>query len=365
MELAFLSAVEQARLVRSGELSSTELVRAPPRADRAARSDAELVRHGLRRRSARGSGARRRDAGRRAVPRRSDRDQGSGADRGHPHDVLVARVRRLRPGLRQRRRPADPRGRVRHRRQDEHAGVRNGRVHRVGAERRDPEPVEHRADAGWLERRRGGSARSGPRAGRPRDRRRRLDPHPRVLLRPLRAQAVARARLERAVRFARGPLDRRAAHAYASRTPPISSTSSPATSRAIRGGRRRPSGRSPRRWPEPPATPPDRRDIDSARSTCPSIPSASPRSPQPQPCSPSWVTTCETRHRHGASPDLFDTFIAVWQVGPALHPVEDMSLLTPLNRGLVESAHAEIRSRLWTRRCVAADARPPDRRVLE
>ena len=39
-------------------------------------------------------------------------------------------------------------------------------------------------------------------------------------------------------------------------------------------------------------------------------------------------------------PALFDTFIAVWQVGPALHPVEDISLLTPLNRGLVEAAHA-------------------------
>jgi amidase len=37
-------------------------------------------------------------------------------------------------------------------------------------------------------------------------------------------------------------------------------------------------------------------------------------------------------------PDLFHTFIEVWQVGPALHPVEDLSLLTPLNRGLVESA---------------------------
>ena len=35
--------------------------------------------------------------------------------------------------------------------------------------------------------------------------------------------------------------------------------------------------------------------------------------------------------------DLFDKFIAVWQVGPALHPV-DAALLTPLNRGLVESA---------------------------
>jgi amidase len=36
-------------------------------------------------------------------------------------------------------------------------------------------------------------------------------------------------------------------------------------------------------------------------------------------------------------PDLFHTFIAVWQVGPALHPVDE-TLLTPLNRGLVESA---------------------------
>jgi amidase len=38
--------------------------------------------------------------------------------------------------------------------------------------------------------------------------------------------------------------------------------------------------------------------------------------------------------------DLFRTFINVWQVGPALHPVDDISLLTPLNRGLVEAARA-------------------------
>jgi amidase len=38
-------------------------------------------------------------------------------------------------------------------------------------------------------------------------------------------------------------------------------------------------------------------------------------------------------------PKLFELFIAVWQVGPALHPVDD-SLLTPLNRALVESARA-------------------------
>ncbi len=41
-----------------------------------------------------------------------------------------------------------------------------------------------------------------------------------------------------------------------------------------------------------------------------------------------------------SEPDLFHTFIAVWQVGPALHPIEDLSLMTPLNRGLVESARA-------------------------
>jgi len=39
-------------------------------------------------------------------------------------------------------------------------------------------------------------------------------------------------------------------------------------------------------------------------------------------------------------PDLFHTFIEVWQTGPALHPIEDLSLITPLNRGLIESARA-------------------------
>ena len=38
--------------------------------------------------------------------------------------------------------------------------------------------------------------------------------------------------------------------------------------------------------------------------------------------------------------DLSLAFISVWQVGPALQPVDDLSLLTPLNRELVESARA-------------------------
>jgi amidase len=39
-------------------------------------------------------------------------------------------------------------------------------------------------------------------------------------------------------------------------------------------------------------------------------------------------------------PDLMHTFIAVWQVGPALHPVADVGLLTGLNRELVLSAQS-------------------------
>jgi amidase len=38
--------------------------------------------------------------------------------------------------------------------------------------------------------------------------------------------------------------------------------------------------------------------------------------------------------------DLALAFISVWQVGPALQPVDDLSLLTPLNRELVESSRA-------------------------
>jgi amidase len=39
-----------------------------------------------------------------------------------------------------------------------------------------------------------------------------------------------------------------------------------------------------------------------------------------------------------SDPDLFEKFVTVWQVGPALYPVDD-ALLTPLNRGLVAAAN--------------------------
>jgi amidase len=38
--------------------------------------------------------------------------------------------------------------------------------------------------------------------------------------------------------------------------------------------------------------------------------------------------------------DLFDAFLTIWQVGPALFAPDDLSSLTTLNRGLVESARA-------------------------
>ena len=37
-------------------------------------------------------------------------------------------------------------------------------------------------------------------------------------------------------------------------------------------------------------------------------------------------------------PDLLHAFLVVWQVGPALYAVDDLALLTPINRALVESA---------------------------
>jgi amidase len=60
-------------------------------------------------------------------------------------------------------------------------------------------------------------------------------------------------------------------------------------------------------------------------------------------------------------PGLFDTFIEIWQTGPTLHPVDE-ALMTPLNRGLAESARASsaadyaravARLQMFARRIVA------------
>ncbi|MCS7006097.1 MAG: amidase [Thermoleophilia bacterium] len=39
-------------------------------------------------------------------------------------------------------------------------------------------------------------------------------------------------------------------------------------------------------------------------------------------------------------PDLMHAFLTVWQVAPALHPIDDPALLTPLNRELLRAARA-------------------------
>ena len=218
------------------------------RADRAARSDPQLLRHRRRRPGARDRPARRLDADRGSVSRRPDRREGPRPDRRDPHDLLLARLRELRPGLRQRGRPSNPRGRLRHRRQDEHTGVRHRRVHGVGAQRRDPEPVEHRRSRraaraeGPLRPSRPGSSppRTQPMAAAPFASRRRAagcsGSSPRGAASPARRTGPSRVSRRRG----RSPAP--------SRTPRTCWTYSPGTSRAIRGGRRLRTSRSrPRR----------------------------------------------------------------------------------------------------------------------
>ena len=91
--------------------------------------------------------------------------------------------------------PALHRCRLRHLRQDEHARARHSADDRAAPFRRLAQPVEHRPldrrVLGWLGRRGG----VGHGAGRARQRRRRLHPDSRVVLRPRRAEADAGAQL--------------------------------------------------------------------------------------------------------------------------------------------------------------------------
>ena len=155
---------------------------------------AQLPRHRLLR-----AGARDR-AERRAVHRRADARQGSDRDRRRAHDLLLARVRRLRADGGRGGRPPHEGRRLRRARQVEHAGVREHVRHRVGAQRRVPQPVGHDAHARRFVRRRSCCGRRRRAAARARLRRRRLDPHSRLVLRPLRDQAFAWTRLPRSVR---------------------------------------------------------------------------------------------------------------------------------------------------------------------
>ena len=140
-----------------------------------------------------------------------------------------------------------PRRRLRDRRQDQHAGVRDPAGERAAPLRPGAQPVGHLAHPGRLLRRRGlrGGLRHG--ADRPRQRRRRLDPDPGRLLRPRGAEAHPRPRLARARAGRRLPRAGRRAQPHHRRDRASSWTSWPATRSATPPGRRPRPSRSPAR----------------------------------------------------------------------------------------------------------------------
>ena len=128
------------------------------------------------------------------------------------------------------------------------ARVRDPARNRAAPLRPDAQPVGHRAHARAA--RRGGAAAAvaaGMRAGRPRQRRRRLDPHPSRLLRPRGAQAGARARSRAGPTRATTSSSRTACSPARWPRRPSCWTCWPATSPATPPGRRRRPSRSPRR----------------------------------------------------------------------------------------------------------------------
>ena len=128
---------------------------------------------------------------------------------------------------------------LRDRRHDEDARVRDPADHRAAPRRPARNPWDPSRTPGGSTRRRGGGRRRRAAADRPRQRRRRLDPHPGRLLRARRPQAEPRARLARARHRRLVPGLRRRAVAHRADTAPRS-TSSRATRPATRPGRRRP-----------------------------------------------------------------------------------------------------------------------------
>ena len=240
MELAFLPATEQARLVREREVTpSSSSSSTSSGSSGSTPSSARTSRSAARRRSPKR--ARRRstaEAPFHGVPiSLKDLDTTAGirttfscpAFAANVPDFDLAHV-------------ASSGRRLRHPRQDEHARVRNDGVNRLGAERALPNALGSRAESRRVERRRRGRARG--RAGRDLAGlgRRRLAPDPWLLLRRLRLQGLARSRLERAVRpgiglGTTGPLARSTDDAAAPR--PCRGSGG-----AIRARRQRPSGPS-------------------------------------------------------------------------------------------------------------------------
>ena len=134
-----------------------------------------------------------------AAARRSGRDQRRRRRRRRTH--AVRQQRGLDPGHPGRGscQPATRGGRGDHR-QNRCAGTDDLPVHRIADVRGDPQPMGHRAHAGRQQRRqrcRGGRRAGAAGAGL---RRRRLDPHPVRLVRPVRAEAATRSGLAGAAR---------------------------------------------------------------------------------------------------------------------------------------------------------------------
>ena len=141
-----------------------------------------------------------------------------------------------------------------HRRADEHPRARHRADDRTGRLRPHPQPLGPLPFARRVERRVGGRGGGRAGAGRPRQRRRRVDPDPGQRLRARRAEAVPGPRLARPRRLFHGAGRLRARRVPdGARLRRSSSTPSPAPCRAIPTWRRRRSARSGRRSAPSPA----------------------------------------------------------------------------------------------------------------
>ena len=188
-----------------------------PGPDRGARREPERVRRGRRRAGAGGGG--RDPAGRRAPVRgRADRDQGQRAGRGPVHELrLEVPLRATGPGTA----PTSCGGCARPASSSSASPTcpssGSCRPRSRATPGATPQPVGPRAHAGRLLRRLGGRGRRRDGAARPRQRRRRLDPHPRRLLRARRPQAEPRPHLQGPGPRRHVPRLRRRAHAHGRR----------------------------------------------------------------------------------------------------------------------------------------------------
>ena len=230
------------------------------RADRGAEPRAERVRGGRRRARARGGRRRSRPGDERpfaGVPMAIKNNRPvEGLRLTYGCALMAENMCELRP-----QRHASPEGRrLRDRRHDHAARVRHPARQRGAHLRPDAQPVGPRTHARRLLRRRGCGRRQRHAAGRARQRRRRLDAHPRRVLRAGRAEAEPRAHLggPRAGRLLAG--HRRHAHAHGRRH-----RRDPRRARRLRAGRRDLGAAARRavraRAPRPqPGTAADRRD---------------------------------------------------------------------------------------------------------